>query len=149
MCSGLMESCWTPPHSRFKSSGRHSLDVVPPLTQFRIRLLMFRRKLAVFRGLKMPFKKLDEQEIARINQLQQERFDTLVDVFEPPLPAGVPERLARIEGLVPTRNHWCTCSASALLELYAALGLQHVAFRSRRSCWGRRPRRRRCRRRSE
>ena len=44
----------------------------------------------------MPFKKLDEKEIARINQLQQERFDTLVDAFEPPLPAGVPTRLSRI-----------------------------------------------------
>lgn len=96
MCSGLMESYWTPRHSRFKSSGKHSQDVVLPLTQFCIRVLVLRRKLAVFRGLKMPFKKLDEKEIARINQLQQERFDTLVDTFEPPLPAGVPERLARI-----------------------------------------------------
>jgi len=70
--------------------------VVLPLTQFRIRVLVLRQKVAVFRGLKMPFKKLDEEEIARINQLQQERFDTLVDAFEPPLPAGVPERLSRI-----------------------------------------------------
>jgi len=44
----------------------------------------------------MPFKILDEKEIARINRIQRERFDLLVDAFEPPLPAGVPERLSRI-----------------------------------------------------
>jgi len=44
----------------------------------------------------VPFKTRDEKEIARINQLQQERFDLLVDAFEPPLPVGVPERLSRI-----------------------------------------------------
>jgi ubiquinone/menaquinone biosynthesis C-methylase UbiE len=44
----------------------------------------------------MPFKTLDEKEIKRLNRLQQERFDELVDMFEPPLQDGVPERLERI-----------------------------------------------------
>jgi SAM-dependent methyltransferase len=44
----------------------------------------------------MPFKKLNESMIKRINRLQRERFDELVDRFEPPLPEGVPERLSRI-----------------------------------------------------
>lgn len=44
----------------------------------------------------MPFQTRVEKEIQRINRLQQERFDELVHVFEPPLPKGVPERLTRI-----------------------------------------------------
>ncbi len=44
----------------------------------------------------MPFEIKTEKEIARINRLQQERFDQVVHLFEPPLPSGVPERLARI-----------------------------------------------------
>jgi SAM-dependent methyltransferase len=44
----------------------------------------------------MPFKTLNESMIKRINRLQRERFDELVDRFEPPLPEGVPERLSRI-----------------------------------------------------
>ena len=44
----------------------------------------------------MPFKTLDEKEIERLNRLQRERFDKLVDLFEPPLQDGVPERLERI-----------------------------------------------------
>jgi len=42
------------------------------------------------------FKERDEKEIERINRLQRDRFDELVDLFDPPLPKGVPERLARI-----------------------------------------------------
>lgn len=44
----------------------------------------------------VAFKTRDEKEIERINRLQEERFDELVHLFEPPLPKGVPERLARI-----------------------------------------------------
>ena len=44
----------------------------------------------------MQFKTPDEKEVERLNRLQQEKFDELVDLFEPPLPEGVPERLNRI-----------------------------------------------------
>ena len=44
----------------------------------------------------MSFKTPDEKEIQRINRLQQELFDDIVHLFEPPLPEGVPERLATI-----------------------------------------------------
>ena len=42
------------------------------------------------------FPRIHEEEVERINRLQREFFDTLTDVFEPPLPEGVPERLERI-----------------------------------------------------
>jgi ubiquinone/menaquinone biosynthesis C-methylase UbiE len=42
------------------------------------------------------FRRPDEDEVQRINKLQRDFFDTLTDVFEPPLPEGVPERLDRI-----------------------------------------------------
>jgi len=38
----------------------------------------------------------EDEEIERINRLQQEVFDSMVDLFEPPYPPGVPERLERI-----------------------------------------------------
>jgi len=41
-------------------------------------------------------KELTEEEIKRINQLQREFFSRLIDVFDPPLPDGVPERLWQI-----------------------------------------------------
>lgn len=41
-------------------------------------------------------KKPTEQEIQRINQLQQDFFSKLIHVFDPPLPEGVPERLRKI-----------------------------------------------------
>ena len=44
----------------------------------------------------VSFKVPDEKEIERINRLQQELFDDIVHLFEPPLPPGVPERLDRI-----------------------------------------------------
>jgi SAM-dependent methyltransferase len=44
----------------------------------------------------VAFKTIDPKEVARINRLQRERFDKLVQMFEPPLPEGVPARLARI-----------------------------------------------------
>jgi ubiquinone/menaquinone biosynthesis C-methylase UbiE len=42
------------------------------------------------------FNKLSEEEIQRINQLQRNSFDQLYQLFEPPLPEGVPERLEKI-----------------------------------------------------
>jgi len=42
------------------------------------------------------FKTLSEEEIQRINQLQRKSFDKLYQIFEPPLPEGVPERLEEI-----------------------------------------------------
>ena len=42
------------------------------------------------------FEKKDEVEIRKINQRQQELFDRLYRLFDPPLPEGVPERLERI-----------------------------------------------------
>jgi len=38
----------------------------------------------------------ENEEIERINRLQREVFDSMVDIFEPPYPPGVPERLERI-----------------------------------------------------
>jgi ubiquinone/menaquinone biosynthesis C-methylase UbiE len=44
----------------------------------------------------VAFRAPDENEIERINRLQRELFDDIVDLFEPPLPEGVPRRLERI-----------------------------------------------------
>jgi SAM-dependent methyltransferase len=44
----------------------------------------------------VPFKSRSQKEIDRLNRLQRERFDELVERFEPPLPEKVPERLERI-----------------------------------------------------
>jgi len=52
----------------------------------------------------MRFKTPDEKEIQRLNRLQQERFDGLVDLFEPPLQEGVSERLDRIVAAGEIRN---------------------------------------------
>jgi ubiquinone/menaquinone biosynthesis C-methylase UbiE len=43
-----------------------------------------------------PFKTVSEEEVQRINRLQRNSFDKLYEVFEPPLPEGVPERLEKI-----------------------------------------------------
>jgi ubiquinone/menaquinone biosynthesis C-methylase UbiE len=42
------------------------------------------------------FKKSTQKEIDRINRLQQQHFNELFHLFEPPLPEGVPERLEKI-----------------------------------------------------
>jgi cyclopropane fatty-acyl-phospholipid synthase-like methyltransferase len=42
------------------------------------------------------FKTVSEEEVQRINRLQRNSFDKLYQVFEPPLPEGVPERLEKI-----------------------------------------------------
>lgn len=43
-----------------------------------------------------PFKTVSEEEVRRINRLQRNSFDKLYQLFEPPLPEGVPERLEKI-----------------------------------------------------
>ena len=43
-----------------------------------------------------PVKSVSEEEIQRINRLQRNSFDKLYQLFEPPLPEGVPERLEKI-----------------------------------------------------
>ncbi|MEJ2589707.1 MAG: hypothetical protein P8165_19415, partial [Deltaproteobacteria bacterium] len=42
------------------------------------------------------FKPVSEEEVQRINRLQQKLFDEVYQLFEPPLPEGVPERLEKI-----------------------------------------------------
>ena len=42
-----------------------------------------------------PFKTAREEEVKRINRLQRDSFDKLYQLFEPPLPEGVPERLEK------------------------------------------------------
>jgi len=44
----------------------------------------------------IPFKTVSEEEVQRINRLQRSSFDKLYQLFEPPLPEGVPERLEKI-----------------------------------------------------
>jgi ubiquinone/menaquinone biosynthesis C-methylase UbiE len=43
-----------------------------------------------------PFETLSDEEVRRINALQRKVFDELYQLFEPPLPEGVPENLERI-----------------------------------------------------
>ncbi len=43
-----------------------------------------------------PFKTVSEEEVQRINRLQQNSFDKIYRLFEPPLPEGVPGRLEKI-----------------------------------------------------
>jgi SAM-dependent methyltransferase len=43
-----------------------------------------------------PYRAPEKQEIQRINQLQRDFFSGLMNVFDPPLPEGVPERLKKI-----------------------------------------------------
>ncbi len=43
-----------------------------------------------------PFKTVSEEDVQRINRLQQNSFDKIYKLFEPPLPEGVPERLEKI-----------------------------------------------------
>jgi ubiquinone/menaquinone biosynthesis C-methylase UbiE len=42
------------------------------------------------------FEAMSEEQVQRMNRLQRELFDKLYQLFEPPLPEGVPERLERI-----------------------------------------------------
>jgi ubiquinone/menaquinone biosynthesis C-methylase UbiE len=44
----------------------------------------------------IPFKTVSEEEVQRINRLQQNSFDKIYKLFEPPLPEGVFERLEKI-----------------------------------------------------
>jgi 2-polyprenyl-3-methyl-5-hydroxy-6-metoxy-1,4-benzoquinol methylase len=43
-----------------------------------------------------PFKSVNEKKVQRVKRLQRKSFDELYRLFEPPLPAGVPERLEKI-----------------------------------------------------
>ena len=43
-----------------------------------------------------PFEETSEEKTRRINEIQREMFDKLYQLFEPPLPEGVPERLQEI-----------------------------------------------------
>lgn len=43
-----------------------------------------------------PFEETSEEKTRRINEIQREMFDKLYQLFEPPLPEGVPERLEEI-----------------------------------------------------
>ena len=43
-----------------------------------------------------PFEETSEERTRRINEIQREMFDKLYQLFEPPLPEGVPERLEEI-----------------------------------------------------
>jgi len=43
-----------------------------------------------------PFKTVSEEEVQRTNRFQQNSFDKIYKLFEPPLPEGVPERLEKI-----------------------------------------------------
>jgi SAM-dependent methyltransferase len=54
----------------------------------------------------MTFKKPTRKEIDRVNRLQQQQFNELFHMFEPPLPEGVPERLEKIvaEGKIRKEN---------------------------------------------
>jgi SAM-dependent methyltransferase len=54
----------------------------------------------------MTFKRPIRKEIDRINRLQQRHFNELFQLFEPPLPEGVPERLEKIvaEGKIEKEN---------------------------------------------
>lgn len=42
------------------------------------------------------YKTKDEEEVRRINQVQRDFFRDIVELFDPPLPRGVPERLEKI-----------------------------------------------------
>jgi SAM-dependent methyltransferase len=52
------------------------------------------------------FKKPTRRELDRINRLQRQHFNELFQMFEPPLPEGVPERLKKIvaEGKIEKEN---------------------------------------------
>jgi len=46
------------------------------------------------------FGTVSDEEVLRVNRLQQDLFDELYHLFEPPLPAGVPERLEKMETFI-------------------------------------------------
>ncbi len=43
-----------------------------------------------------PFDTVNDEKVQKINRLQRNSFDKLYQLFEPPLPEGVPERLEKI-----------------------------------------------------
>ncbi len=50
------------------------------------------------------FRRPPQDEIDRINRIQQKRFDQSYQLFEPPLPKGVPERLEKIVAAATIRE---------------------------------------------
>jgi len=64
-----------------------------------------------------PFKTASEEEIQRINRLQQNSFDKIYNLFEPPLPEGVPERLEKIVG------HGKITSGDTVLDVGSGTGI--------------------------
>jgi SAM-dependent methyltransferase len=69
-------------------------------------MLSFRITAITGEMMTMTFKKPTRKEIDRVNQLQRQRFNELFDLFEPPLPEGVPDRLGKIvaEGKIKKEN---------------------------------------------
>ncbi len=65
----------------------------------------------------MPFQTRSKEEIERINRRQQELFDGIVHVFEPPLPEGVPERLEQIVAAAAIQKE------EAVLDVGAGTGI--------------------------
>lgn len=64
-----------------------------------------------------PFKTASEEEIQMINRLQQNSFDKIYNLFEPPLPEGVPERLEKIVG------HGKITSGDTVLDVGSGTGI--------------------------
>ena len=50
------------------------------------------------------FRRPPQDEVDRINRIQQKRFDQSYQLFEPPLPKGVPERLEKIVAAAAIRE---------------------------------------------
>lgn len=65
----------------------------------------------------MPFETRSKEEIEQINRRQQELFDGIVHVFEPPLPEGVPERLEQIVAAAAIQKE------EAVLDVGAGTGI--------------------------
>ena len=65
----------------------------------------------------MAFTPRSEKEIEEINRRQQALFDGIVHVFEPPLPAGVPERLEQIVAAARIRK------GETILDVGAGTGI--------------------------
>lgn len=71
-----------------------------------------------------PFEKMSDEEVRRINDLQRELFDKIYQIFEPPLPEGVPERLDRI-----VASAWISEGAS-VLDVGSGTGIMVPLIRS-------------------
>ena len=63
------------------------------------------------------FRRPPQEEVDRINRVQRERFDQSYRLFEPPLPEGVPERLAQIVAAP------CIRQGESVLDVGAGTGI--------------------------